>query len=122
MIIKLGLSGSEIDLEQDSLTLSSVELQETSSSTRSADRTLHTDYTPVKRIFTLNYEVVCKSCYDSLQAIYDSQISSLQDLNYILDEGAGLSTYKVRMQPVSKGADMRDKRYYRDIQIILEEI
>jgi len=122
MIIKLGLNGQEQDLLQDSLTLRSVDLDNTSSSTRSANQTLHIDYLPIKRTFSLNYSIISKGNYDNLLSIYDLQVSNLQNLNYIIQETSGVKTFQVQMEPVSRGADMRDKDFYYDVSIRLTEV
>ena len=122
MIVKLGLNGAEQDLVQDSLTLSNVAAQDTSSQTRSANGTLHIDYKPVKRSFTLNYDIISKSDYKDLEALYDLQVSSLQNLNYIIEEGTTLKVYQVQMLPVSRGDDMRDKQFYYSVSIDLVEV
>lgn len=122
MIIKLGLNGQEQDLLQDSLVLRGVDLENTSSITRSANKTLHVDYLPVKRSFELSYSVITKENYDNLLAIYNLQVSNLQNLNYIIQEASGVKTYQVQMEPVSKGADLRDKDFYYDVSVRLSEV
>jgi len=122
MIIKLGLDGAEQDLIQESLILDSVTLGETSSVSLSANSTRHKDYKPVKRLFTLTYEIISKENYDALQDIYKLQVSNLKNLNYKIEESGGLKTYQVQMNPVSRGSDLRDRPFYYGITIELYEV
>ena len=122
MIIKLGVAGSEVSLVQESLILSSVTLNESSSVSLSANSTRHKDYKPVKRVFSLNYAIISKANYEALNDIYETQVSNLKNLNYIITESDGLKTYQVQMEPVSRGGDLRDRPFYSEITVELYEV
>ena len=122
MTIQLGLDGAEQDLVQEGLVLGSVNIDNGSSETRAADRTLHIDYRPVKRLFTLSYRAISKSNYDALVAIYNLQVDNLADLKYKITEDSGVKSYTVRMRPVPRGGDLRDRPYYNNVTIELVEV
>lgn len=121
MTIQLGLSGLEADLLQDSLIVSSMGVQDNSYRQRSSNATLHVDYLPTKKVFTLTYSVISKQDWQTFVDIYDLQVSSLQPLSFKIEESTGVTTYSVDMPPISRGEDMRDKPYYYGMTITLSE-
>ena len=121
MTIQLGLSGFETDIEQKSLTLDSVDVSDESYKQKSSNGTLHIDYLPTKRTFSLSYEVITKENFQVWEDYYNLQVSSLQPLSFKLEEADGVNTYSVYLPPISRGADTRDKPFYYGISITLEQ-
>lgn len=122
MTIQLGLSGLEKDLQQKSLTVSSVVSTDNSSLQRAADKTLHVDILADKKTFTLTYGTISKSDYETLVGYYALQAASLGNLSFLLEEANGVSSYNVYLPPMSRGADLRDRPYYYDVSMVMEEI
>ncbi|MCP4255130.1 MAG: hypothetical protein GY775_17335 [Candidatus Scalindua sp.] len=122
MTIKIGLKGSEQDIEQSSLTLGEVSISNFSKKSRSADNTLHVDCLPEKSTRTLSYGVLKKSTYDWWVAMKTLQSSNISPLSYIVGS-AELRTYSVFLASIPHGSTLRsDTEYYYGVNIRLEEI
>ncbi len=122
MTIKIGLSGSEQDVEQSSLTLAGSTVSNFSKKSRSANNTLHVDCLSEKETFRLRYAAVTKTTYDWWVAMKNLQAANISPLSYIVG-ASQLNTYNVFLQTIPRGNTLRsDKEYYYDVNIVLEEI
>ena len=120
MIVKLGLSGSQTDLDKRSLTFPTTESLNSNSTSRSVDNTLHIDLVPTKKIFNLQYDIVTKDYFETtLTGLYEDQGTGNGNLIYTRE----LESYEVYMPPISHGAILpRDDEFYYGVNIVLEQI
>lgn len=121
MIIRLGIDGSQLDLPQESLTVSPTRVRDFNRQSRTADNSLQTDYTPTKRSFSLKWQVLSVSNYELLESIYTTQVSSLVPLKYSIEDASSIKSYNVYMEPVSRGNEAREIGYMYNVTLTLEE-
>ena len=122
--IQLGLSGSETTLPTESRSFTSFDNALISTEGRSADGTLHTDFTNNKEGFTIAYGVVTEANKTVITDIYKLQISngSFLSFKYTTQSGATVSK-TVKMSAPSFGAVVvRDTYYHNGVTISLEEV
>ena len=122
--IQLGLSGSEVTLPTESRAFTSFDNALISTEGRSADGTLHTDFTNNKEGYTIAYGVVTEANKDVLTNIYKLQITngSFLSFKYTIQSGATV-TKTVKMSAPSFGAVLvKDVYYHNGVTINLEEV
>lgn len=122
MILRLGIEGQQTDLEQKSLVFTEERAIDRNKKARTVDNTQQIDYTPVKKIFTLRYDVVTQTYFNTLESIYDSQRTQLSNLVYTKEQSDGIKNYNVYMPPISKGTPICDTDKIYDVVLRLEEI
>lgn len=110
------------DLPQKSLTLTSQSRSDNNRQSRSANNTLHVDFTPTKIDFSLTYEVLSLEDYNFLLDIYAQQVSSLNALVFELEDTESIKTYNVYMPPLSVGSSLPQKGFYYSVDLELAEI
>ena len=123
-ILKLGLSGSEITLPTESRSFVSSDNVLISTEGRSADGTLHTDFTNTKEGFTIGYAVISEANKTIITDIYKLQITNGSFLSFIYTVQSGATVTKtVKMSPPSFGSIViRDIYYHNGVTINLEEV
>ena len=122
--IQLGLSGSETTLPTESRSFTSFDNALISTEGRSADGTLHTDFTNNKEGYTIAYAVVTEANKTVITDIYKLQISngSFLSFKYTTQSGATV-TKTVKMSAPSFGSTViRDIYYHNGVTISLEEV
>jgi len=122
MILKLGLDNDQTDLPVKSFSLAPNSRNDKNKSIRTADNTLHIDYTPVKTDLTLTWDVIKQSDVVLLESIYNTQVTSLQSLVFTYEDSLGTHSYSVYMPPVSVGATTFVKGYSYGLTIELQEL
>jgi len=123
-VIQLGLSGSETTLPTDSRSFTSFDNALISSEGRSADGTLHTDFTNSKEAYIIIYSVVTEANKDVITNIFKLQISNATFLSfkYTIQSGATV-TRTVKMSAPSFGAVVvKDVFYHNGVTINLEQV
>jgi len=123
-ILQLGLSGSETTLPTESRSFTSFDNALISTEGRSADGTLHTDFTANKEAFTISYGVVTEANKDVITNIYKLQITNgtFLSFKYTIQSGATV-TRTVKMSAPSFGAVLvKDVYYHNGVTINLEEV
>ena len=123
-ILQLGLSGSETTLPTESRSFTAFDNALISTEGRSADGTLHTDFTDNKEGFVIVYAVVTEANKDVITNIYKLQISNGTFLSFIYTIQSGATVNKtVKMSPPSFGAVVvKDIFYHNGVTINLEEV
>lgn len=123
-ILQLGLSGSEVTLPTESRSFTGFDNALISTEGRSANGTLHTDFTNNKEGFTITYAVVTEANKDVITNIYKLQISNGSFLSFIYTIQSGAEvTRTVKMSAPSFGAVLvKDVWYHNGVTINLEEV
>ena len=123
-IIQLGLAGSEVTLPTDSRSFTSFDNALISTEGRSADGTLHTDFTNSKEGFTIVYGVVSEANKTVITDIFKLQITngSFLSFKYTIQSGATV-TRTVKMSAPSFGSVLvKDIYYHNGVTINLEQV
>ena len=123
-VLQLGLSGSETTLPTESRSFTAFDNALISTEDRSADGTLHTDFTNNKEGFTIAYAVVTEANKTIITDIYKLQITngSFLSFKYTIQSGATV-TKTVKMSAPSFGAVVvKDVYYHNGVTINLEEV
>lgn len=123
-ILQLGLSGSEVTLPTESRSFTGFDNALISTEGRSANGTLHTDFTNNKEGFTITYAVVTEANKDVITNIYKLQISNGSFLSFIYTIQSGAEvTRTVKMSAPSFGpVVVKDVFYHNGVTINLEEV
>ena len=123
-VLQLGLSGSETTLPTESRSFTSFDNALISTEGRSADGTLHVDFTNNKQGFTVNYAVYTEATKDIIFNIFQLQITNGSFLSFIYTVQSGATVTKtVKMSPPSFGSIViRDTYYHNGVTINLEEV
>jgi len=123
-ILQLGLSGSEVTLPTESRSFNSFDNALISTEGRSADGTLHTDFTNNKEGFSISYAVVTEANKDMITNLYKLQITNGSFLSFIYTIQSGATVSKtVKMSAPSFGAVLvKDVYYHNGVTISLEEV
>ena len=123
-ILQLGLSGSETTLPTESRSFTSFDNALISTEGRSADATLHVDFTNNKEGFSITYAVLTEANKTVITDIYKLQISngSFLSFKYTIQSGATV-TKTVKMNAPGFGAVLvKDVYYHNGVTINLEEV
>ncbi len=124
MIFQLGLPGNLQDIPQESLKYNGVKIKDPNKTAESADNTLHVNFRPIKLNPSFTYDIISEANYDLLKSIYDSQIGTVESLQFKTDKEDGTPvTYSVYMPMPPHGAVIRDSepRYYYNVKMELRE-
>lgn len=123
-VIQLGLSGSETTLPTDSRSFNNFDNALISTEGRSADGTLHADFTANKEGFVITYGVLTEANKDIITNIYKLQISNgtFLSFKYTIQSGATV-TRTVKMSAPSFGpVVVKDVFYHNGVTINLEQV
>lgn len=123
-ILQLGLSGSETTLPTESRSFTAFDNALISTEGRSADGTLHADFTNNKQGFVITYGVETEATKDIIFNIYQLQITNGTFLSFIYTIQSGATVNKtVKMSAPSFGAVVvKDVFYHNGVTINLEEV
>lgn len=123
-VLKLGLTGAETTLPEESRSFNSSGNDLISTEGRSADGSLHVDFTNNKRNFSIPYTVVSEANKDLITSIYQLQITNGSFLNFIYTDQAGADVpVTVKMSPPSFGSIIpKNVFYYNGVTIQLQEV
>jgi len=123
-ILQLGLIGSETTLPTESRSFTSFDNALISTEGRSADGTLHVDFTSNKEAFTIVYGVVTEANKTIFTNIYKLQITNASFLSFKYTTQSGATvTRTVKMSAPSFGAVVvKDIYYHNGVTINLEQV
>ena len=123
-ILKLGLSGSESTLPDESRINNQGQDTFQYVSGEAADGSLKVDIIGTKKNFVVSWEVMSETDWDAIYAIYNLQISGDTFLSYIETDSVGAeTTTTVFMQPPTKGDLIQAGTYYvTGVSISMQEV
>lgn len=123
-ILKLGLTGSEITLPVKSRTNSQGADTPFFNESRSADKTLHTDFINTKENHSIAWAVISVSDYTIINNIVKLQYTDGVNLSFIYTNSAGLETQiDVRATVTNKGELVQvGDWYYNEFGLLLEQV
>ena len=122
-ILKLGLSGAESTLITESRVNNGGQDTFQYVPGQSADGSLKVDIIGTKMNRSINWSVMSETDFNALYAIYILQITGNTFLSYIETDAAGAeTTYKVLMQPPTRGSLIQKDVFYNNaVSIQLQE-
>lgn len=123
-VLQLGLSGSEQTLPTESR-INEEGVPELLKITENAvDGTIHTDFVTFKESWTITWETISKTNYDTIKAILDLQISTPSFLSFkYTDSGGTFTTVEVEATIVNRGALVQvGDYYYQGFSIFLQQV
>lgn len=121
MILKLGLDAAQTDLPTKSFSLIPYTRSDNNRRAVTANNSKHIDYTAVKTDLTLNWEILSQEDFALLDSIYQTQVSSLEDLVFTYEDSLGLHSYVVYMPAPSTGNTLFLRGFVGSVSITLEE-
>jgi len=123
-VLKLGLLGSETTLPTESRVNNQGSPTYNKVSARSANQTLHTDFLPKKLNWSISWDIISQTDYNTISTIIDLQESTPDYLSFIYTNQEGVETTKtVEAEITSLGALVqRDVYFYSGLTITLVEV
>lgn len=122
-ILKLGLSGSETTLPTESRINQQGADTPFFNESRSASKTLHVDFIATKENWTIVWDVISLSDYETVNTIVKQQYTGTF-LSFIYTDSAGAETTKtVRVTVGDKGNLVQQSTwFYNGFSLIIEEV
>ena len=123
-VLKLGLTGAETTLSEESRVFSAFGNEGISITGRSANATKHTDFVARKRSYTITYTQPKETLKDQIEGFYDLQISSGSFLSFIYTDkdDAEIQTDVEMSAPNFGQLIPKDDYYYGSVSIELVEV